>query len=269
MLAIAWDRSHGLSWFAWAVPVYFPGAAQPEAALHHGHRSHACRPVPGVLRDLHRLRVPPAPGTFARSGALPAPAPAARRHHPLLDGGAPSGPAVPCPRRVCTKITNWSRSGPYAIVRHPIYTSLLAMLVCSLLMLTPWQWAAICPRALYRRDGDSRAHRGPPAGIALRRTLLRVPQARPGLRAICAIVTFICSGAFLLISLAFPYGRRHFSSARTSPGTVSRHRRQTDRCRAGRYRRLQPAGVSLLSHRPPPERLAGTGEGHRVERGDR
>jgi len=34
-------------------------------------------------------------------------------------------------------------SGPYSIVRHPIYTSLLAMLVCSLLILSPWQCAAI------------------------------------------------------------------------------------------------------------------------------
>jgi protein-S-isoprenylcysteine O-methyltransferase Ste14 len=34
-------------------------------------------------------------------------------------------------------------SGPYAIVRHPIYTSLLGMLVCSLLVLTPWRWAIV------------------------------------------------------------------------------------------------------------------------------
>jgi protein-S-isoprenylcysteine O-methyltransferase Ste14 len=34
-------------------------------------------------------------------------------------------------------------SGPYAIVRHPIYTSLLAMLGCSLSILTPWQWAVL------------------------------------------------------------------------------------------------------------------------------
>jgi protein-S-isoprenylcysteine O-methyltransferase Ste14 len=34
------------------------------------------------------------------------------------------------------------RTGPYAIVRHPIYTSLLAMLLCSLLVMTPWPWAA-------------------------------------------------------------------------------------------------------------------------------
>jgi protein-S-isoprenylcysteine O-methyltransferase Ste14 len=34
-------------------------------------------------------------------------------------------------------------SGPYAIVRHPIYTSLLAMLACSLFVLTPWPWAVL------------------------------------------------------------------------------------------------------------------------------
>ena len=32
------------------------------------------------------------------------------------------------------------RTGPYAIVRHPIYASLLSMLLCTLLLLTPWQW---------------------------------------------------------------------------------------------------------------------------------
>jgi protein-S-isoprenylcysteine O-methyltransferase Ste14 len=35
------------------------------------------------------------------------------------------------------------RSGPYAFVRHPIYSSLLAMLVCTLLILTPWEWAPL------------------------------------------------------------------------------------------------------------------------------
>jgi protein-S-isoprenylcysteine O-methyltransferase Ste14 len=35
------------------------------------------------------------------------------------------------------------RTGPYAIVRHPIYASLLAILLCSLLILTPWQWIAV------------------------------------------------------------------------------------------------------------------------------
>ncbi len=34
------------------------------------------------------------------------------------------------------------RTGPYAIVRHPIYSSLLAILLCTLLILTPWDWAA-------------------------------------------------------------------------------------------------------------------------------
>jgi protein-S-isoprenylcysteine O-methyltransferase Ste14 len=35
-------------------------------------------------------------------------------------------------------------SGPYAIVRHPIYSSLLAMLACSMFVLTPWPWAILC-----------------------------------------------------------------------------------------------------------------------------
>ena len=35
------------------------------------------------------------------------------------------------------------RTGPYAIVRHPIYASLLAMLLCTLLILTPWEWAPL------------------------------------------------------------------------------------------------------------------------------
>ena len=32
------------------------------------------------------------------------------------------------------------RTGPYAVVRHPIYASLLSLLLCTLLLLTPWQW---------------------------------------------------------------------------------------------------------------------------------
>jgi protein-S-isoprenylcysteine O-methyltransferase Ste14 len=35
------------------------------------------------------------------------------------------------------------KTGPYAIVRHPIYASLLAALLCTLLLLTPWQWIAV------------------------------------------------------------------------------------------------------------------------------
>ena len=35
------------------------------------------------------------------------------------------------------------RTGPYAVVRHPIYATLLGMLVCTLLILTPWQWAPV------------------------------------------------------------------------------------------------------------------------------
>ena len=35
------------------------------------------------------------------------------------------------------------RTGPYTIVRHPIYASLLAMVLCTLLILTPWYWALV------------------------------------------------------------------------------------------------------------------------------
>jgi protein-S-isoprenylcysteine O-methyltransferase Ste14 len=48
-------------------------------------------------------------------------------------------------------------TGPYAIVRHPIYTSLLAILVCSLLILTPWQWAIVC-MVLFLAGTEIRVH---------------------------------------------------------------------------------------------------------------
>jgi protein-S-isoprenylcysteine O-methyltransferase Ste14 len=34
-------------------------------------------------------------------------------------------------------------TGPYSIVRHPIYASLLAILLSTLFLLTPWEWAAV------------------------------------------------------------------------------------------------------------------------------
>jgi protein-S-isoprenylcysteine O-methyltransferase Ste14 len=34
-------------------------------------------------------------------------------------------------------------SGPYAIVRHPIYSSLLSILAATLFLLTPWKWALL------------------------------------------------------------------------------------------------------------------------------
>ena len=40
------------------------------------------------------------------------------------------------------------KTGPYAIVRHPIYASLFAMLLATLLFLAPWQWM-IVPIAVY------------------------------------------------------------------------------------------------------------------------
>jgi len=35
------------------------------------------------------------------------------------------------------------RTGPYGLVRHPIYASMLAMLLGTLLLLTRWPWTAI------------------------------------------------------------------------------------------------------------------------------
>jgi len=35
------------------------------------------------------------------------------------------------------------RTGPYAVVRHPIYASLLAILLATLLVLTRWPWAVL------------------------------------------------------------------------------------------------------------------------------
>jgi protein-S-isoprenylcysteine O-methyltransferase Ste14 len=35
------------------------------------------------------------------------------------------------------------RSGPYGTVRHPIYSSVLAILLSTILLLTPWRWAAV------------------------------------------------------------------------------------------------------------------------------
>ena len=35
------------------------------------------------------------------------------------------------------------RTGPYGIVRHPIYSSLLAILLSTILLMTPWPWAAV------------------------------------------------------------------------------------------------------------------------------
>lgn len=34
-------------------------------------------------------------------------------------------------------------TGPYRIVRHPIYASLFAILLSTLLLLTPWRWIAV------------------------------------------------------------------------------------------------------------------------------
>ena len=40
------------------------------------------------------------------------------------------------------------RTGAYAVVRHPIYAGLLAMLIATIIVATPWQWAAL-PMVLF------------------------------------------------------------------------------------------------------------------------
>lgn len=49
------------------------------------------------------------------------------------------------------------RSGPYAIVRHPIYSSLLAMLGSTLFLATPWEWAVVL-LALFIAGTEIRVH---------------------------------------------------------------------------------------------------------------
>lgn len=49
------------------------------------------------------------------------------------------------------------RSGPYAIVRHPIYTSLLAILGATLSLLTPWECAAVS-LAIFVAGTEIRVH---------------------------------------------------------------------------------------------------------------
>jgi protein-S-isoprenylcysteine O-methyltransferase Ste14 len=49
------------------------------------------------------------------------------------------------------------RSGAYAVVRHPIYASLLAILGSTLCLLTPWQWILIS-LALFIGGTEIRVH---------------------------------------------------------------------------------------------------------------
>jgi len=49
------------------------------------------------------------------------------------------------------------RTGPYALVRHPIYASLLGMLLCSMMIMTPWEWTVL-PLALFIAGTEIRVH---------------------------------------------------------------------------------------------------------------
>src|ERR1017187_7659324 len=156
--------------------------------------------------NLHRLLLPPARGSAARVVAhRRLRRVRARRHSPDVHLGAPPRPTVPYQRRTLRR----SPTGHRRALRHraPSHLHLIAghagehpVSVHALAV------GRAFPGALYRRHGDSRVHRGRPAGIALRRALRRVPQARSGLPPICAIVSFMIrrtsavSLAFLLAS---------------------------------------------------------------------
>ena len=49
------------------------------------------------------------------------------------------------------------RTGAYGLVRHPIYTSILLLLLSTLLLLTPWHWFAVS-LALYIVGVEIRIH---------------------------------------------------------------------------------------------------------------
>ena len=49
------------------------------------------------------------------------------------------------------------RTGPYALVRHPIYSSLLAILGSTLCLLTPWPWALVS-LAIFVAGTEIRVH---------------------------------------------------------------------------------------------------------------
>lgn len=49
------------------------------------------------------------------------------------------------------------RTGPYGLVRHPIYASILAILLSTLLLLTRWKWVAIS-LALFAAGTEIRVH---------------------------------------------------------------------------------------------------------------
>jgi protein-S-isoprenylcysteine O-methyltransferase Ste14 len=49
------------------------------------------------------------------------------------------------------------RTGPYSLVRHPIYASILAILLSTLLLLTRWEWVVIS-LALFIAGTEIRVH---------------------------------------------------------------------------------------------------------------
>src|SRR5262249_3864488 len=134
-----------------------------------------------------------------------------------VDRRATSGPPVPCPRRLVRR----PRTGHHRALRDraPSHLHVLAGYACMQPVGTHALAVGRClPRAFRCRNGDSRAYGGRPAGVAFWPAILRIPEARPAIRAVCAIVAcmirrilslsmavLVAAGAFFGADLADQY----------------------------------------------------------------
>jgi len=131
-------------WFAWMYPFLF-------RAPHRHDRESITEAAPtriGLLLEsaaifmafVFRLPVGSPPGLLRQVlGLLVGPASAVMAWHAVrhLGGQVPAQASLYFDHQLV-------RSGPYRVVRHPIYSSLFGMLVCSILLLTEWTWAVAC-----------------------------------------------------------------------------------------------------------------------------
>lgn len=114
------------------------------------------------------------------------------------------------------------RSGPYRIVRHPIYTSMFCLLLGTGLLATPIPLLLAAIAIFYLRHGNSRAHRGPSAGLTVRCRIPRLPARRLRVCSVCTLsvplVEFKSLDNFLLLRC------NHLPAKMpVSPHSVKRH----------------------------------------------
>ena len=94
-------------------------------------------------------------------------------------------------------------TGPYGVVRHPIYASLLAMLLSTLLLLTPLGCGAGGRGGVHRRDGDPGEDRRRAAGLAFRREVPRLSAPGSGVHTVAPLAAGRLY-AILILCLAAP-----------------------------------------------------------------